>query len=243
MRKFGVFGKSLSHSFSPGYFEHKFKLQNITDAAYEAYEVPDAQALKEKALAENLLGFNITIPYKKDIIPLLDEIDELTSAIGSVNTVKITDGKLKGYNTDHIGFGESLIRQFLRHDFEGNALILGTGGVSNAISYVLTELIIPHKFVSTSGNGDLSYDDLTDLVIREHELIINCTPLGTFPKVDEAPDIPYQAVTSNHMAMDLIYNPEETRFLTECKKQGARTKNGMEMLTIQAEASWMIWNE
>lgn len=243
MRKYGVFGKSLSHSFSPGYFAHKFKVQDITDARYAAYEVDNAVALKEKALQENLEGFNITIPYKKDIIPLLDEIDELTEVIGSVNTVKVTDGRLKGYNTDHIGFGESLIRQFLRHDFEGSALILGTGGVSSAISYVLTELIIPHKFVSSSGNGDLSYDDLTDLVIRDHELIVNCTPLGTYPDVNHSPDIPYEAIGNSHMAMDLIYNPEETKFLSACKKQGAKIKNGMEMLTIQAEASWMIWND
>lgn len=243
MNIYGLIGKSLKHSFSPGYFAHKFKVQDISNAEYKAFEIDDPTQLKDLiANTPNLKGLNVTIPYKESIIPYLDEVDELASFIKAVNTIKITDGKTKGYNTDIFGFGEALINRFLPRDFDEDALILGSGGVTKAVSYVLTELVISHKIISRSDKGDFTYEDLTPEMIEHHKLIINCTPLGMYPDVDSFPPIPYEGITKDHFVMDLVYNPEKTVFLEKAEQQGATIKNGMEMLTYQAEASWQIWN-
>lgn len=245
MRKFGLIGRNISYSFSQNYFSIKFKDENILDATYQNFDIQSINQFKKEILATDYLaGLNVTIPFKEEIIPLLDKIDKKVKKIGAVNTIKITKkGKTKGYNTDCYGFKKSL-KPLLKKQHK-NALILGTGGASKAIAYVLKQLNIDYKFVSrtASNNADYTYTDLNQELINNHQIIINCTPVGTYPKVDQAPDIPYQFITSNHILYDLIYNPSTTLFLQEGKNKGATIINGYDMLVFQAEKAWKIWNK
>lgn len=249
MKKFGLIGYPLGHSFSEKYFTEKFKNLGLTDHSYKLYPIEVMASGFPKLLEENplLCGINVTIPHKIEVMGFLDEIDEAAKAIGAVNCIKITkslDGKpfLKGYNTDAYGF-ESSLKPFLKPQHQ-KALILGNGGAAKAIKYVLEQLGIAYKFVSRNPKADmLSYQDLTQEIIESHHIIINCSPVGTYPNVTEKPDIPYEFSSDKHLFYDLIYNPSETVFLTKGKEKGAQTKNGYEMLELQAEKSWEIWNE
>ncbi len=243
-KKFGLIGKNISYSFSRGYFLEKFKALKLTNYTYRNYDLPEISEFpfityhKE----EEFGGFNVTIPYKQSIMRYLHEIDEVAETIGAVNTIKITqENELVGYNTDAYGFENSL--QPLLNKNHKNALILGTGGASKAVAYVLGKLNIDFIFVSRNPtDNQISYNDLTSEVIKKHQLIINCTPLGTHPNVENCPEIPYEFLTASHFLYDLIYNPSETEFLKRGKRQGAIIKNGLEMLELQAEKSWEIWN-
>lgn len=242
MKQYGLIGYPLSHSFSKGYFAEKFLKENITDANYDVFpleKIDDFTALYQNK--ENLIGLNVTIPYKQQVIPFLDELDETSANIGAVNTVKFTQGKRIGYNTDAYGFEMSLKPMLQSH--HTNALILGTGGASKAVEYVLKKLGISFQYVSRNkSDHTISYEQLDEFIIHNSKLIINSTPIGMYPNVDVAPNIPYNAISEKHLLYDLVYNPEETLFLKKGKEKGAQTKNGLEMLYLQAERSWQIWN-
>lgn len=246
MRLFGLIGYPLSHSFSKKYFTEKFKRENITDSCYELFEIPDAMEVFDLVERHpDLAGLNVTIPHKEAIIPFLDELDEPVKQIGAVNVIKVLpNGKLKGYNSDFHGFKKSLL-SFLPSDCSliEKALVLGTGGAAKAVKAVLKSLNIPYTEVSRKSEGNtLGYENLSESVIKKHKLIINTTPLGMHPKTQSFPAIPYQHITEEHYLFDLVYNPEETVFMKMGAEKGARTKNGLEMLTLQAEKAWNIWN-
>lgn len=249
MRTFGLIGLSLTHSFSRDYFNHKFEAEGITDAVYKLFPLDSIDFLP-KLLKDNpeLVGLNVTIPYKEGVIPFLDELDELALAVGAVNTIRITYSKpgskpfLKGFNTDVFGFRQS-IKPFLESHHE-RALILGTGGAAKGVSHVLKEIGIDCYFVSREKKTEpkhFLFNEVNEYVIRHFPLIINTTPLGMYPKTDGLPDLPYSLLTPSHFLYDLIYNPEVTRFLAEGKKYGAQTLNGLSMLHQQAERAWEIW--
>lgn len=243
-KRFGLVGKNISYSFSKNYFTNKFKENNNTNCSYENF---DLQSIEEfpSCLKNNpdLIGLNVTVPYKETIIPFLDELSEKARIIGAVNTIKIMkDGKLKGYNTDYFGFQKSLEPKLQPH--HKKALILGTGGASKGVSYALNQLGIEVTFVSRNASDKvLVYSQITPEIFNEHKIIINCTPIGTSPKIDECVPIPYDCISEKHIAFDLIYNPSETLFLKKAKKQDAEIQNGLEMLLFQAEKSWEIWNK
>lgn len=245
MRKFGLIGKNISYSFSKKHFETKFQSEAITDASYDNFDIKDLSQLAEILTNNpNIVGLNVTIPYKEDILPYLDKITKKAKKIGAVNTIKISSkGKLIGYNTDYYGFSKS-IKPFLTAKHK-RALILGTGGASKAIAYALKKMDIPYQFVSRkpSKKGYFTYKSLTPDIINSHQIIINCTPLGTSPKVDEFPPIAYHAITNKHILFDLIYNPEETQFLKFGRQKNATTINGHAMLILQAEKAWKLWNQ
>lgn len=242
MRSFGLIGRNISYSFSAGYFSEKFQKEGISDCSYENFDLQDISEFPKLIKSKpNLIGLNVTIPYKEQVIPYLDGLHETAAEIGAVNTIKITsEGKLTGYNTDYYGFQKS-IGPFLK-PAHSQALILGTGGASKAVAYALKNLNINYLYVSRNAikNG-LTYSDLTQGIIGSHLLIINCTPLGTFPNVENKPDIPYQFLTPNHLLYDLIYNPSETAFLKMGREKGATICNGLDMLVHQAEKAWEIW--
>ena len=244
MRKFGLLGKNISYSFSKTYFKEKFEKESITDASYENFDINTITAfpgiIKNTA---QLQGLNVTIPYKESVIPYLDKLNKKAKIIGAVNTIKISKkGKLIGYNTDCYGFEKSIEPHLKAH--HKTALILGTGGASKAIAYSLRVLNIDYTYVSRNPSNQefLAYENLTEADIKNHLLIINCTPLGTHPNIDECPNIPYNAVTANHILFDLIYNPEASKFIKLGKKNNAITINGHLMLTLQAEKAWRLWN-
>ena len=244
MKLFGLIGHPLTHSFSKQYFENKFENENIIDCSYKLYDIKNISFYKNVIENQNLIGLNVTIPYKESVIDLLDKIDEIAKDISAVNTIKI-DPKTKkttGYNTDYYGFKKSL-KPFLKNTHE-RALVLGTGGASKAIAYVLNELNINCLFVSRTPKKDneISYEEVNEYVIKHHQIIINTTPLGTYPNINDFPNIPYELLTANHLLYDLVYNPEETMFLKKGKEKGAITINGLQMLKLQAEKSWEIWN-
>ena len=237
MKTYGLIGKNISYSFSRNYFNNKFNNEDISNCQYINFDVDNLSKLNNIFNTENH-GFNVTIPYKEAIIPYLDSLDFHAEKIGAVNTINIENGKKIGFNTDWIGFKKSIEPLLKPHHTK--ALILGTGGASKAVIYALDQLQIETLIVSR--NGKTSYEDLSEEIVQNHTIIINCTPVGTFPNVDSAPEIPYNFITKNHLAFDLIYNPAETLFLKKCKEKGAVVKNGLEMLEIQAEESWKIWN-
>ena len=237
MKTYGLIGKNISYSFSRNYFANKFKKEDIKNSQYINFDIDNLSELNNIFNTDNF-GFNVTIPYKEVIIPYLDSLDFHAEKIGAVNTIKLENGKKIGFNTDWIGFKKSI--EPLLNSHHTKALILGTGGASKAVIYALDQLKIETLMVSRYG--EISYEDLSEEIIQNHAIIINCTPVGTFPNVDAAPEIPYHFITKNHLAYDLIYNPAETLFLKKCKEKGAVVKNGLEMLEIQAEASWKIWN-
>lgn len=243
MRKFGLIGEKLGHSFSKKYFTDKFKREGIAGAAYELYELPTIEHLPELLRQEpELEGLNVTVPYKEQVLALLSELDEDAAAIGAVNTIKIYKGGTKGYNTDFIGFRDSLAR-FYPEQERGQALVLGTGGSAKAVWAALQNLSIPYQKVSRrQAEGQLSYAELSPEVLRAYNLIINTTPVGMYPQVEQAPELPYHALGKGHFVYDLVYNPTQTSLLHRAAAQGAQTLNGLPMLRGQAEASWSIWN-
>ncbi len=243
MREFGLIGKTLKHSFSQKYFEEKFKREQITDASYSLFELSDINQITGFIRQHpQLVGFNVTIPYKQQIIPYLDELSEEAAAVNAVNTVVIerVGGQIltKGHNTDIIGFRESL-REV---DLPKQALVLGTGGAAAAVTYVLENLGCRCTAISRDPQRGLPYSALNADIIRQHKFIVNCTPLGTYPNINEKPDIPYEGLSGEHFLYDLVYNPSETAFLKEGILRGAKVQNGLQMLHAQAEASWRIWN-
>ena len=242
MEVYGLIGKSLKHSFSKSYFEQKFKEHKIENTKYRNFEFDHIDKVKVKlSEIKELKGLNVTIPYKSSIIPFLDGIDEIAEKIGAVNTIKISnDSKWLGYNTDVYGFSTSL-KPFLTNRHE-KALILGSGGASKAVEYALKQLNISVVKVSrTKGKADLTYADLNENVFKACKLIINTSPLGTWPDIEESPDIPFDFLTDEHLVYDLIYNPEKTLFLKKAESAGASIMNGLNMLKLQAEKSWEIW--
>lgn len=243
MRSFGIIGYPLGHSFSQRYFTEKFAREGITDAVFKVFPIPDITALPAMLQAEKELeGFCITIPHKKSVIAYLDETSAAVRAMQACNCVRIRQGKLYGYNTDTIGFERSFTPQLQPHHTQ--ALILGTGGAAAAVEYALQKLGIGYRFVSRKKlDGQFTYEELTEEVLASYPVIINCTPLGTYPNVEEAPPIPYQYINSRHYLYDLVYNPAVTRFLQEGVNRQALIKNGYDMLTIQAEENWKIWND
>ncbi|MBC5992869.1 shikimate dehydrogenase family protein [Pontibacter cellulosilyticus] len=243
MRKFGLIGKKLGHSFSKKYFTAKFEGEGIADAQYNLYELEQVQDLKALLQREpELVGLNVTIPYKQEVIPLLDELDDAAARIGAVNTIKIENGHTKGYNTDYIGFKDTLQAFYPKEKYK-NALVLGTGGASKAICTALSDLSIPFTSVSrTPAQGELSYEQLTEEMLQDYNLIVNTTPLGMAPNTDTLPTIPYESISTDHFAYDIVYNPEKTLFLERCEAAGAKIMNGIGMLHGQAEAAWDIWN-
>lgn len=242
---YGLLGYPLGHSFSKNFFNEKFEGECI-QAEYKNFEIADIDDFPEILLGHrNLKGFNVTIPYKQKIIPFLDELSEDAREIGAVNVVRVTrrpNGKLhlKGFNADNVGFRDSIAP--LLHPHHKRALILGTGGASKAIDFALKKLGLETIFVSRYQRpGTVSYGDLSAEAVKEYEVIVNCTPCGMYPHINECPDIPYEALSSNNLLYDLIYNPDTTLFMRKGKAQGAQVKNGLEMLLLQAEASWRIW--
>src|ERR1051326_1081269 len=238
MKTYGLVGFPLSHSFSQKYFTEKFKKENLADCEFKNFSM---QSIGEfpSLLNQNpsLVGLSITIPHKESVIKFLDEIDETAKKIGAVNCIRISDRK--GFNTDAFGFEHSLKPLLKPH--HTHALILGTGGASKAVAYILGKSKIKFKYVSMT-KGNISYSALSRSLIEENTLIINTTPLGMFPDINECPDIPYEYLTPKHLLYDLTYNPEETLFLKKGKEKGAQIKNGLEMLHLQAEEAWRIWN-
>lgn len=241
MKVYGIIGKSLQHSFSPRYFNKKFSDGNM-NAIYEAFELENMDNFPFLVKQKQLAGINVTIPYKEQIIPFLDKLDASAENIGAVNCIQTHKGRLVGYNTDITGFTHSL--QPLLKNHHEQALVLGTGGASKAIQQGLKQLGIPFTVVSRSEvPGTISYAQVDEHLINSHPIIINTTPLGTFPDIAAKPPIPYQYISPAHLLYDLVYNPETTAFLQEGLAKGARVKNGYEMLCIQAEAGWDIWNQ
>ena len=241
MRHFGLIGKSLGHSFSAKFFNGKFKAEQI-DADYQLFEIEDVADIDRLIKEHNLEGFNVTIPYKEAIIPHLDGLTKEAHDIGAVNCVVIKNGQKIGHNTDLTGIEASL--HWLDIDSMPKALILGTGGASKAVQYALKRRGIEFMVVSrTEGRGDITYNNLTPEIIAEHKLIINTTPVGMFPDVENAPTIDYSAISAEHRLFDLVYNPAKTQFLTRGEEHGAKTMGGILMLQTQAIASWHLWNE
>lgn len=242
MKIYGLIGRSLIHSFSKGYFDKKFADKDI-DAEYRNFELEKIEDVRSSLTSlDNLAGLNVTIPYKLEIIPFLDELDISAEEIGAVNTIQVRKGKWKGFNSDYIGFMNSL-KPFLENKHD-RALILGSGGASKAIQFGLKKLGIPFHIVSQEkGKSDLTYEDLNNHVFNACKLIINTTPLGTFPNVEESPSIPYAFINSDHLVYDLVYNPSRSKFLELAENKGAMILNGLDMLKHQAEKSWQIWNQ
>ena len=247
MKGYGLIGFPLSHSFSSGYFAEKFRREGIGDCYYMNFPLEDITKLPELLLKNHdLRGLNVTIPYKEKVMAFLDDLDDGAKSVGAVNTLKIrrSEGliKMKGYNTDVYGFRMSL--EPLLTPAHKKALILGTGGASKAVSFVLRELGIKAAFVSRHPRQDdqIAYPDLTGETVSSYQVIINTSPLGMHPHIGASPDIPYEHISSRHIMYDLIYNPPETVFLKEGRKRGAVTANGLDMLHFQAEKAWEIWN-
>lgn len=242
MRQFGLIGRNISYSFSKSYFAEKFKNENIVDAVYNVFDLKQIDEVEKVFETEGLIGFNVTIPYKQEIIPFLDELSPQAKSIGAVNTVLIKDGKRIGHNTDCYGFHHSL--EPLLESHHKKALVLGNGGAAKAVYYILDLLQIKYKIVSRAKSDNyLTYEELDEEVINNHQIIINCSPVGTFPNVENSPSLPYQLINEKHLLYDLIYNPPLTKFLENGKNQGAKIKNGHEMLILQAEKAWDIWNK
>ena len=241
MKRYGLIGHPLKHSQSRLYFNEKFEYEGL-DCCYQHFDIKSLDELHDiMAKYPDLCGFNVTIPYKESIIPLLDEIDETAKEVGAVNVVSINNGKLKGYNTDVYGF-EQLLERATKNRDTSHALILGTGGASKAVQYVLKQKGIPYSTVSRdAAKGDYTYDTLTDEVLKANPLIINTTPLGMFPQVDNFPDLHYQGLTKKHTLIDLIYNPRETAFMELGRTWGAKVYNGLQMFEEQAKQTWELF--
>lgn len=247
MRKFGLVGKELDHSWSADYFQQKFRTEKISDCIYENYSLPNLESLRKLLFREpSLYGLNITIPYKIEILAFLDDLDEIAAKIGAVNCIKIKriDDKifLKGFNTDSGAFRETLYPLLIPGDKK--AIVLGTGGAAKAIYQALKELEIDYLPVSRKKMpGSVQYHDLDDKIFDDYSVIINATPSGMYPGIDDSPALPYHLLAARHLVYDLVYNPEQTILLSKAQQAGARIKNGLDMLIIQAEKSWEIWQD
>ena len=241
IENFGLIGKDISYSFSKKFFTQKFINEGLNNCSYENYDISSISKLLEVINDTKIKGLNVTIPYKESVIELLNHIDPIAKKIGAVNTIKIDkQNKLLGYNTDYIGFKQSLESNISN---QKRALVLGTGGASKAIVYALKALNIKTLLVSRKKREEsITYEDISNQIIKDHTIIINCTPLGTYPNIEECPKIPYQYITERHLCYDLIYNPIKTKFLILSEKEGASIINGNEMLKNQAIESWKIWN-
>ncbi len=246
MKSYGLIGKKLAHSFSPAYFKEKFKTLGI-EAGYQLFEIANVDEVKQIIHNQpELSGLNVTIPYKEDVLQIVDILDPVVKKVGSANTLKIEragkEPAIKAYNTDVVAFENTLLPLIAGRN-NLSALVLGTGGAAKAVAYVLGVLKIPFHFVSRKPlEKQLGYPELTEKIINNHHLIINTTPVGMFPKVNETPEIPYLHLRPDHILYDLIYNPEETLFLKKGREKGCVTVNGLRMLELQADAAWEIWN-
>lgn len=238
MKKLGLIGRNISYSFSKHYFDSKFSQEEIVDFDYQLFDLHEIEEVEPLFLTQNLIGFNVTIPFKEQIISYLDELSLEAQKVGAVNCVKIQKDKKIGFNTDVYGFEKS-IKPLLNNQHQ-KALILGDGGAAKAVKFVLDNLEIPYQIVKR--NSTFNFSDLNQQIIENHQLIINCTPLGTFPNIEDCPDIPYEFLSENHLLYDLIYNPEKSKFLRKGEERGTQIKNGLQMLELQAEKSWEIWN-
>ncbi len=246
MNRYGLIGHPLTHSFSRAYFTEKFARENTTDCRYDLFDLPDIAGLAELLQTPNLRGLNVTIPHKQAVFPYLTHLDDSARRVGAVNVIRLeTDGSRTGYNSDYYGFKQSLTEWFagIGFTFSGTqALVLGTGGASKAVMVALEDLGIPFRLVSrTKTETTVGYDDLPDLIGAYH-LIINTSPVGTYPNVAESPALPYSLLTARHALYDLVYNPAETAFMRQGHERGAAVKNGHRMLVLQAERAWEIWN-
>jgi shikimate dehydrogenase len=241
---FGLIGFPLKHSFSKSYFNQKFQDEDLKDYEYVNFELENIENFPY-IIQQNpeLIGLNVTIPYKEKILKYVDEMDEKVKKTGAANTLLIKDGQIKAYNTDVYGFKESLLP--LLEPYHQQALVLGTGGAAKAVGFVLSELHIPHLFVSRKPEkiSEIGYKKLTKDMVLSHLLVINTTPLGTYPAIEKYPSFPYDFITRRHLFYDLIYNPPQTIFLKKASGKGAKTCNGLKMLHLQAEKSWEIWQE
>lgn len=245
-RLFGLIGYPLSHSFSKKYFTEKFVNDSIGGAFYELFPLETIKDFPGLLKAyPNLAGINVTIPYKQQVIPYLDDLEEAAAQIGAVNTIKVENGRLIGYNTDVYGFGNALKKTLEKHQLKvEKALVLGTGGAAQAVVFQLKNMGFMVQSVSRKQKEDcLTYQELDTAIITEYQLIVNTTPLGMSPKIDACPAIPYKGLSAKHLLYDLVYNPAETLFLKKGKEKGAQVLNGLQMLLLQAEKSWEIWNE
>ena len=240
-KKFGLIGKNIDYSFSKKYFSEKFKKENL-DHTYSNFDIVNISEIESILQNNSISGYNVTIPYKEEIIKFLDEIDEVAKDIGAVNTIKKIDNRNIGFNTDAIGFEKSLL-PLIENKIPKNALILGSGGASKAVKYVLKKLKINYSTVSRKeGKSEFIYENLNEVILNKFKMIINCSPVGTFPNINNCPNIPYEFLTKDHILYDLVYNPIESLFLKKGKELGCKTKNGLEMLEIQANESWSVWN-
>ncbi|WP_375323015.1 shikimate dehydrogenase family protein [Candidatus Karelsulcia muelleri] len=239
---YGLVGKNISYSFSNSFFKRKFKKENIKNTIYNIFDIKKFSLINEIIkVNKNFLGFNVTIPYKKKIISNINIINNNLKKIGSINTVKIINDLTIGYNTDIYGFENSF--KLKLKSYHNNALILGNGGVSKSIIYVLTKLGIKYIVVSRNKKNCISYSKISKEIINNNNIIINCTPLGTYPNINECPNIPYEFLSKKHYLYDLVYNPKETLFLKKGKNIGCIVQNGLNMLYLQANLSWKIWND
>ncbi|RIV25286.1 shikimate dehydrogenase [Fibrisoma montanum] len=245
MKRYGLIGYPLTHSFSQRYFTEKFAREGISDCRYDLFELPDITALPDILQMPGLRGLNVTIPHKQAVLPYLDRLDASAEKVGAVNVIRLEpDGTRTGFNSDYYGFRQSLddwLQGLGRMTSGLKALVLGTGGASKAVTAALADLQLPFVMVSRSKTDTtISYNDVPDL-IASHQLIINCSPVGTYPHASEAPAIPYHQLTDQHLLYDLVYNPAETRFMHYGRERGAAALNGLRMLELQAEKAWAIW--
>jgi shikimate dehydrogenase len=236
--KLGLIGKNISYSFSKKYFEDKFKKKKLYDLSYEIFDLQEINEIEELLLKPDLLGFNVTIPYKEKVLDYLDELSDEAKKIGAVNCVLIENGKKTGYNTDAFGFEKNLIAHKKPH--HKSALVLGNGGAAKAVQYVLDKHDIPYQTISR--RSEINFDNLDLKTVSENKLIIQCTPVGTFPNIEDCLNFPFEALTDQHLVIDLIYNPECSKFLLNSSQNGAKTVNGYYMLEQQAEKAWEIWS-
>lgn len=236
--KLGLVGRNISYSFSKTYFESKFQKLGLKNCSYDLFDLANLEAIHDLFIKENLTGLNVTQPYKVAILPYLDSLSDEAKEIGAVNTVLIKGGKKIGYNTDAFGFEQSFL--MMKKDHHKKALILGNGGAAKAVKYVLNKYNIPYKIITRAGVE--TFENLNENILKEYEIIIQCTPVGTYPNITDHLPFPFQALTSNYLVMDLIYNPKETEFLRKAAHFGAKTMNGQHMLEQQAEKAWQIWH-
>lgn len=236
--KFGLIGKKISYSFSKKYFEQKFQKLLLNNHSYNIIDLENLDNIKNIFETEHLKGLNVTIPYKEKIIPFIDELSDEAKEIGAINCISVENGKTKGYNTDAFGFEKTLLLHKKEH--HKTAIILGNGGAAKAVQYVLKKNQIP--YITVSRTTEINYENLLENLVKEHLIIIQCTPVGTFPNIEESVSFPFDGITENHLIIDLIYNPEYTKFIRNCAEKGAKTANGLYMLEQQAEKAWEIWN-
>ena len=236
--KFGLIGKKISYSFSKKYFEQKFQKLLLNNHSYNIIDLENLDNIKNIFETEHLKGLNVTIPYKEKIIPFIDELSDEAKEIGAINCISIENGKTKGYNTDAFGFEKTLLLHKKEH--QKTAIILGNGGAAKAVQYVLKKNQIP--YITVSRTTENNYENLSENLVKENLIIIQCTPVGTFPNIEDSVPFPFDGITENHLIIDLIYNPEYTKFIRNCAEKGAKTANGLYMLEQQAEKAWEIWN-